>query len=137
MKSHESLPLNTNHEQDHESYEKKNLSPIQKVRRAIESDGFHKLVIALVIIDCLCVASEILLGELEKHLIDVDPCAVKVQRLSEDYHGSVHNGSLYTKHSSTEDHDFDHQTHAIFEMVELILTFATFIILGEDKINLF
>ena len=131
----ESFPLKSNQTQRRNSYEPKKLSIIQKIRNFIESDGFHKFIITLVIIDCLCVASEILLGELEKYLIPSDPCALKVEhhaKLHSNLTTSHHNESLHTKHSSGENHhESNHLLHHIFEIIEIILSTTTLSILGK------
>ena len=105
----------------------------EKMRRLLTCHRFHMMIVFLVIIDCICVASELLILELER-LIIPDEHACEQKPLIASNHSILNNTNHSTlNHTShTVKHHDDHHSgvHLAFYVTESIFKYLSTSILG-------
>ena len=94
-----------------------------KVKRILESHQFHTAVIVLVIIDCLCVAIELILDFMEKE--SKSPMSAHLDVIKSNH--SLLNSSENLHHQPVHHHS---NTHMIIEILEKVLKYTSLSILG-------
>lgn len=108
---------------------------IQKTRLLIKSHEFHIAIVTLVIIDCLCIAGELLISELAKHILDEQEhdCVAKENSIR-----NKTNFSTNSSHNTTEiDEIHKNDYHVLFNVIESILSHFSTLILGIFTVEVF
>lgn len=107
------------------------------VKTFIKSENFHKLIVALVIVDCLCVASELLLLEISKYVMQNGQqkvlCMAKTLNTT---HHFLNKSSELNQHKNDSHHGSSPELHLFFEISEDILKYISTSILGLFCIEL-
>ena len=104
-------------------------SLVTKLRAFINSHRFHAVIVILVVVDCLCVALELFVFELERHMANdpsISDCINKITR--------VHNVSL---HHIEPHHTDQHGNHLFFKIVEGVLKYTSLGILSLFVVEVF
>lgn len=134
------------------SYEREHQTWVTKSREFLNSHKFHTIIVVLVIIDCLAVASELTIGEIEKTLIPQHErlCDNNIKNLVNDgikgneshsvseshiKHYSKRNAENTSQHGETHVGK-EHENHMLHHM-ETIMKFTSLTILGLFTIEVF
>ena len=101
---------------------------VRKIRLLIKSHKFHVVIVTLVIIDCLCIATELLIAELAKHILNEQnhECTEKENLISTN---KTHSNNSSDLHDLKPNHNKS-QYHAWFNIIESILRHISTLILG-------
>lgn len=108
-------------------YEAENKSWIGKSRKFIDSHTFHMIIVALVVIDCLCVAAELIIGNIEEHLGKEELVSVGIP---------TRNLTGEEGHGVEEGHD-KHGIHMFLHISEMFMKYTSLFILGVFTIEVF
>lgn len=136
-----------------ENYEAPRTDCVANLRKFISSHKFHMIIIILVVIDALAVGSELLLHEIENHLIpqQLPKC---INHLSQQNHVNKNVTTDLSSHDSVDtdifqnkthlslndykhEHHENHKLHLLFEIISSILEHITITILGIFTIEVF
>ena len=99
------------------------LSLLAKLRAFINSHRFHAVIVILVVVDCLCVALELFIFEVERHMANdpsISDCINKITQW--------HNVSL--QHIEPHHTDQHSGIHLFLKIVEGVLKYTSLGILG-------
>lgn len=101
-----------------------------QIVKFLESHLFHKLVVLLVVIDCLCASLEFTLESIEKHFItnhESKLSELNQTLIQHDSHGNHSSNEIDHNHQSSK--HGHRQAHLLFHILEMIFKYTSISIL--------